>query len=204
MRSLDKPMRNTHQGTVTVGDGNLYHEMAGSGDPMVLCHAGFVDSRMWDGQWEEFSQCFRVVRFDMRDYGKSDRAHGPIARRKDLEGLLDQLEIQRAVLMGCSMGGTTVLDFALEHPERVAALVLVSAVPGGFEMRGDPPADLLAMFAAMQQGDLAQVSELQLRLWVDGPFRQPEQVDPEVRQRAAEMNRIPVEHGTFMTRYSAG
>jgi pimeloyl-ACP methyl ester carboxylesterase len=198
MRSLDKTMRNTHQGTVTVGEGNLYHEMTGSGQPMVLCHAGFVDSRMWDGQWEAFSHCFRVVRFDMRDYGKSDRARGPVSRRKDLEGLLDQLEIQRAVLVGCSMGGTTVLDFALEHPERVAALILVSAVPGGFEMRGDPPADLLAMFAAIQQGDLAQVSELQLRLWVDGPLRQPEQVDPEVRQRAAEMNRIPVEHGTFM------
>ncbi len=164
---------------------------------MVLCHAGFVDSGMWDGQWEEFGRFFHVVRFDMRDYGKSGRAHGPVARRKDLEGLLDQLGIQRAVLTGCSMGGTTVLDFALEHPERAAALVLVSAVPGGFEMRGEPPADLLAMFAAMQQGDLAQVSELQLRLWVDGPFRQPEQVDPAVRQRAAEMNRIPVEHGTF-------
>jgi pimeloyl-ACP methyl ester carboxylesterase len=64
-------------------------------------------------------------------------------------------------------------------------------------MQGEPPADLLAMFGAMQQGDLAQVSELQLRLWVDGPFRQPEQVDLAVRQRAAEMNRIPVEYGTF-------
>ena len=75
-------MKNTHQGTVSVGDGVLYHEMAGSGDPLVLCHAGFVDGRMWDGQWEEFSRCFRVVRFDMRDYGKSDRAHGPVSRRK--------------------------------------------------------------------------------------------------------------------------
>jgi pimeloyl-ACP methyl ester carboxylesterase len=190
-------MRNTYQGTVTVGDGDLYYEATGSGEPLVLCHAGFVDSGMWDGQWQEFGQVFHAVRFDMRGYGQSGPAHGPVARRKDLEGLLDQLGLQRAVLIGCSMGGTTVLDFALEHPERAAALVLVSAVPGGFEMQGEPPADLLAMFAAMQQGDLAQVSELQLRLWIDGPFRQPEQVDRAVRQRAAEMNRIPVEHGTF-------
>jgi pimeloyl-ACP methyl ester carboxylesterase len=191
-------MKNTNQGTVTVGDGKLYYEVTGSGEPLVLCHAGFVDSGMWDSQWEASGEFFRVIRFDMRDYGKSDRAQGPVSRRKDLEGLLDQLEIQRAVLIGCSLGGTVVLDFALEHPERVAALVLVSAVPSGFEMQGAPPPDLLAMFAAIQQGDLAQVSELQLRLWVDGSFRQPEQVDPEVRQRAAEMNRIPVEHGTFM------
>jgi pimeloyl-ACP methyl ester carboxylesterase len=190
-------MKNTQQGTVTVGDGNLYCEAKGSGEPMVLCHAGFVDSGMWDGQWEQFSQFYHVVRFDMRGYGKSGPAQGPLARRKDLEALLDQLGIQRAVLIGCSMGGSTVLDFALEHPERAAALVLVSAVPGGFEMQGAPPADLLAMFAAMHQGDLPQVAELQLRLWIDGPFRKPEQVDPAVRQQAAEMNRIPVEYGTF-------
>lgn len=190
-------MNGTHQGTVTVGNGKLYYEVAGSGEPLVLCHAGFVDSGMWDGQWEEFGQFFRVVRFDMRDYGRSDRAQGPVSRRKDLEGLLDGLGIQRAVLVGCSMGGTIVLDFALDHPERVAGLVLVSADPSGFEMQGDPPPNLLAMFAAMQQGDLGQVSELQLRLWIDGPYRQPEQVDPLVRQRAADMNRIPVAHGTF-------
>ncbi len=180
-----------------MGDGKLYYEVAGSGEPLVLCHAGFVDSGMWDSQWDEFGECCHVVRFDMRDYGKSDRAQGPVSRRKDLEGLLDQLGIQHAVLAGCSMGGTIALDFALEHPERVEGLVLVSADPSGFEMQGDPPADLLAMIAAMQQGDLKQVSELQLRLWVDGPFRQPEQVDPQVRQRAAKMNRTPVEHGTF-------
>jgi pimeloyl-ACP methyl ester carboxylesterase len=53
------------------------------------------------------------------------------------------------------------------------------------------------MITAMRQGDLGGVSELQMRLWVDGRFRQPEQVDPQVRRRAAEMNRIPVELGTW-------
>ena len=190
-------MKNTDEGTVDVGDGKLYYQVAGSGEPLVLCHAGFVDSGMWDNQWEEFGRYFRVVRFDMRDYGRSDRAQGPVSRRADLKGLLDQLGIRHAVLVGCSMGGTIVLDFALEHPERVAGLVLVSADPSGFEMQGDPPPDLLAMISAMQKGDLEQVSELQLRLWIDGPFRQPEQVDPGVRRRAAEMNRIPVEHNTW-------
>jgi pimeloyl-ACP methyl ester carboxylesterase len=190
-------MKDTEQGTVDVGQARLYYEIAGSGEPLILCHAGFVDSGMWDDQMDAFSQFFRVVRFDMRDYGKSDLAEGPVSRRKDLEGLLDRLGIQRGLLLGCSMGGTLALDFALEHPQRVAGLILVSADPSGFEFQGDPPPTLLAMISAMQQGDLEQVSELQLRLWVDGPFRQPDQVDPEVRQRAAEMNRIPVEHGTW-------
>ena len=53
------------------------------------------------------------------------------------------------------------------------------------------------MFPAAKQGDAARVSELQMRLWIDGPTRQPDQVNPDVRQRAAAMNRIPVERNTF-------
>ncbi|HEX9115228.1 MAG TPA: alpha/beta hydrolase [Anaerolineae bacterium] len=190
-------MSNTQRGTIHVGDGELYYEMAGSGTPLVLCHAGFVDSGMWDDQWEEYARFFHVVRYDMRGYGRSGEALGPMSRRTELESLIDQLAIQHAVLVGCSMGGATVLDLALEHPEKAEALVLVSTVPGGFEFQGPPPPDLIDMFAAMRQGDLGRVSELQLRLWVDGRFRQPEQTDPQVRRRAAEMNRIPVERGTW-------
>jgi len=190
-------MENTNRGTVNVGDGKLYYEMAGRGNPLVLCRAGFVDSGMWDDQWEDFGRFFQVIRFDMRDYGRSDPVQGPVSRRKDLERLLDQLGIQRAVLLGCSMGGAMALDFALEHPEKADGLVMVSAAPNGFELRGSPPPNLLAMMSAVERGNLEQVSELQLRIWIDGPFRQPEQVDPQVRRRAAEMNRIPVEHGTW-------
>ncbi len=190
-------MANEKQGMVDVGDGKLYYEMAGEGKTLVLCHAGFVDSGMWDAQWAEFSRSFRTVRFDMRDYGRSDRAPGPVSRRKDLKNLLSGLGIERAALVGCSMGGALALDFALEHPEQVEALVLVSTAPSGFQMQGEPPRTLLEMISAAQQGDLERTAELQLRIWVDGPFRQPEQVNPAVRQQAAAMNRIPVEHGTW-------
>ncbi len=187
-------MNNTISGTVEIGDGKLYYEMAGRGEALVLCHAGFVDSGMWDGQWADFSQSYRVIRFDMRDYGKSDLAQGPVSRSKDLEHLLDRLGIQRAVLLGCSLGGSLVLDFALEHPEKVDGLILVSVSPSGFQMQGSPPDNLMEMMSAVESGDLERASELQIRIWVDGPFRQPEQIDPRVRQRVAEMSRIPVAH----------
>jgi 3-oxoadipate enol-lactonase len=51
---------------VDLHDGKLYYEMAGDGDTLVLGHAGFVDSRMWDAQWDAFTQKYRVIRFDMR------------------------------------------------------------------------------------------------------------------------------------------
>ena len=95
------------------------------------------------------------------------------------------------------MGGGIAIDFTLEHPEMVAALIVVSATPSGFALQGAPPPLLLEMISAVQQGDLQRASDLQIRMWVDGPFRQPEQVDPAVRQRAAEMNRIVLGNGTW-------
>jgi pimeloyl-ACP methyl ester carboxylesterase len=190
-------MIQSNSGYIDVGDGQLYYEVAGTGAPLVLSHAGFVDSRMWDDQWNTFAQSRRVIRFDMRGFGKSALGITPIARRRDLERCLQQLDVPRAALLGCSLSGEVMLDFTLEHPERVSALILVSAVPGGFEMQGEPPAPLIEMMGAIAQGDLARASELQNRLWVDGPFRQPEQVNPVVRQRAAEMNRIALANGTW-------
>ncbi|MBZ0300962.1 MAG: alpha/beta hydrolase [Anaerolineae bacterium] len=187
----------TTTGYLELDGGRLYYEMAGQGETLVLGHAGFVDRRMWDDQWAAFTPHYRVIRFDLRGYGQSDPLEGPVSRRDDLRRLLEHLEVERAVLIGCSMSGEAVLDYTLEHPDKVTALVLVSTVPTGFEMQGPPPPNLMEMIGALQQGDLDQASELQLRIWVDGSFRQPEQVDPSVRQRAAAMNRIGVGNGTW-------
>lgn len=95
------------------------------------------------------------------------------------------------------MGGEAVLDLTLEHPEMVSSLVLVSTAPSGFELEGEPPAVLLEMIGAMQQGDMARTSELQVQLWLDGSFRNPLQVDAQVRQHVLAMNRIAVNNGTW-------
>jgi 2-hydroxy-6-oxonona-2,4-dienedioate hydrolase len=184
-------------GYLNLSDGKLYYETAGEGQPLILVHAGFVDSGMWDEQFSVFAEHYNVIRFDQRGFGKSDAVQAPVSRRDDLLRLMDHLKIEKAHLVGCSMGGGVVIDFALDHPERVLSLVPVSAVPDGFEMRGEMPEEMKEMMEAAQKGDLERVSELQIRLWVDGPFRQPEQVNPQIRQHAAEMTKIPVARGTF-------
>lgn len=184
-------------GYADLGDGNLYYEIEGKGEFLVLIHAGFVDSGMWDEQWEAFTLYYRVIRFDMRGFGKSDPATGPVSRSHDLYRLLQELGIKHAHLLGCSMGGKTAIDFTLEHPEMVKSLIVVSGVPEGFEMRGEPPSEIPEMLQALEQGDLDRVSDLQIHLWVDGTFRQPEEVNPIVRQHAAEMNMIAVKNGTW-------
>jgi len=188
-------MRKT--GYFNVDNGKLWYEIGGDGDTLVLVHAGFVDSRMWDDQWNAFTARYRVIRFDQRGFGKSDPAQLPVARRGDLYRLLDGLEVEHAALLGCSMGGEVAVDVALEHPERVSAAIVASATPSGFELRGAPPRYVMEMMESAQKGDLERTSDLQIRIWVDGPSREPEQVNSSVRQRAAEMNRIPVQNSTF-------
>jgi pimeloyl-ACP methyl ester carboxylesterase len=184
-------------GYVDLEDGRMYYEAAGQGRALVMCHAGFADSRMWDEQWGEFTQRYRAIRYDMRGFGKSGALNARVSRRGELYRLLKQLGVEKAAFLGVSLGGETIIDLALEHPEIVSALVVVSAVPGGFEFQGEPPQTFMEMLGAVQQGDLARASELQNRIWVEGPFREPGQADPALRQRVTEMNRVALENGAW-------
>ena len=188
-------------GYLEVPGGKLYYEDSATRESrgtLVLNHAGFLDSRMWDEQWDAFRSLYRVIRYDMCGFGKSDPVSGPRVRRHDLYRLLQHLQVGRAHLLGCSMGGEIALDLALEHPEAAASLILVNSVPSGFEMQGEPPQYLFEMMAAVQAGDVDLASELQLRLYVDGPHRQPEAVELTARQRAGGMNRPVVASQTWM------
>jgi 2-hydroxy-6-oxonona-2,4-dienedioate hydrolase len=176
--------------TVSVNGATLYYELVDEAEPLVLVHAGIADSRMWDAQIEAFAQHYRVIRYDMRGFGKTAMVEGPYSHHEDLRGLLDSLDVRRAHLLGCSMGGATVLDFALRFPERVGALVLVGAAVSGFEADVGRPKQWDELVAADEAGDLERISELEVQIWVDGPGRQPEDVPAAVRDLVREMNLI--------------
>ena len=173
-------------GIADVNGARLYYEVAGSGQPLVFVHAGIADHRMWDDQFDVFAQQYRVIRYDARGFGRSDMPPGPFAFRDDLYGLLKHLGAEKAWLVGCSMGGATSLDFTLEHPEMVGALVLIGSGLGGYPYE-ESPLDTEAE-DAIKARDFERANELDLRLWVDGLNRTPEQVRPGVRERVSEMN----------------
>lgn len=180
-----------------LSDGQLYYETAGEGMPLVLSHAAFLDSRMFDAVWEPLAEHFRVIRYDMRGFGKSSPVTGPLSRRSDLDGLLTHLHVTQAHLVGCSLSGEISLDLALEQPQRFPSLTLIGATPSGFQLQGEPPRHMMEMFGAMQSGDIDLANELQIRIWLDGEGREAGQVDPALRKKALEMNRIPVSQSTF-------
>jgi pimeloyl-ACP methyl ester carboxylesterase len=121
--SQNKPVT----GYAGAGGSRLYYETAGNGRTVVLIHGGLVDSRLWDRQFERFARHFKVVRYDLRGFGKSDFSYGPFSHVADLHSLLKYLKIEKASLVGLSLGGIIAADFTLEHPEMVEKLVLTSS-----------------------------------------------------------------------------
>src|SRR5947209_274318 len=110
---------------VDVNGAQLRYEVRGEGYPLVLLHGGLADMRMWDEHMEPLSRRYRVIRFDMRGFGESVMPPGPFAFHEDVAGLLHALGITRAFILGLSFGGKIALDFTLEYPELVHALILV-------------------------------------------------------------------------------
>lgn len=117
---------------VTVGQSKLYYESYGDGPAIVLAHGVGGNHASWFNQIPTFSKSYRVVTFDQRAFGNSDDVEG-VGRSAfvdDLAALLDQLEIEKAVLIGQSMGGGTVAAFTCRHPNRVRALVHCDSLAG--------------------------------------------------------------------------
>jgi pimeloyl-ACP methyl ester carboxylesterase/GNAT superfamily N-acetyltransferase len=178
-----------HDGFVEVDSASLYYETTGTGEPLVLLHAGIADSRMWDPQVAHLAARYRVVRYDLRGFGRSPMVPGSFAHHDDLAALLRQLGVDRATLVGSSFGGRVAIDSALAHPKLVRALVLVAPALGGHPMSEELDAFDAEIEQAFLAGDFARAAEVDLRVWVDGPRRAPEQVDAAFRARAGAMAR---------------
>ena len=186
--------------SLSLPEGRIHAETDGTGPTIVFVHADFVDGRLWDGLRAILAPRYRTVVYDKLGYGRSDPVTGPVVRRRELAAVVGALCPEPFHLVGCSNGGQQALDYTLENPARVRSLTLVNASPSGWVPQGAPPPVLLAMIAALQKGDLAAASELQIQLFFDGPERSESGLSPQVRRarsQAAEMNRIFVDRGTY-------
>lgn len=125
-------------GYAPVQGGRLFYESAGEGHPVLLLHAGIADRRMWERQFERFAGRYRVVRYDVRGFGRSGPATVPYSDADDLAELLAHLDIDRVSLVGLSNGGRIALDFAVTRPGMVEALVPVASTVAGYELSDDP------------------------------------------------------------------
>jgi pimeloyl-ACP methyl ester carboxylesterase len=108
---------------------NINYRIEGEGTPLIMVGGLGGDLNMWNPQVSAFKIHYKLIRFDNRGAGKSDKPVGPYSTRMmadDVVGLLDILGIEKAVVFGFSMGGMIAQEIAINYPQRVAKLVLVS------------------------------------------------------------------------------
>ena len=157
-------------GYADVADGRLFFDVAGSGQPIVLIHGNAGDRRHWDDQFTEFAKNYRVVRYDVRGYGRSSVPEPSLvySDHGDLAALLDHLDIESAHVAGWSMGSGVAVDFAVAYPSRVLSLISVGPWANGYSSDAveDLMSDMSAVGAAFAEGGAAAA----LDAWMRSPF----------------------------------
>lgn len=167
-------------GFTFVNGTRIHFEQAGAGHPLILLHGLGLSLHMWDDQFASFANHYHVVRYDLRGFGQSlPAAPASFSHVEDLKSLLDHFEIQRAHILGLSLGGRIALDFALMYPEFIERLVLVDPALGGYRFTENWYALMAAIMRHGKDGDIAAAK----RLWLAHPLFEMIRAQTGSRQR---------------------
>lgn len=185
--------------SIILDDMTLFHDVSGTGEPVVLLHAGICDHRMWDPQWPALTEQYRTIRFDFPGYGHSTLPPRAFAYHDVVLQLMDRLAVDRAVLIGASFGGGVALDIALAAPDRVRGLILAAPAVGGADLGPDVDDFGEQEDTLIDSGDLDAAAQLNVDFWLIGAGRPAEAVDPALRHAVYAMQRaafdVPVPEG---------
>ena len=172
----------------TINGARIYYERSGSGFPLFFLHAGIADSRMWQPQVAAFAEHFDVICPDARGFGQSELPATRWSPVADLLEMIEQLHLKPAHLVGCSMGGSIAIDFAIQYPERISKLVLVGTGVSGANFGKKYPDLWTDVKAADEAGDLDALNQAEMRLFLDGPKRPRGYVKQPLRDLFLSMN----------------
>jgi 3-oxoadipate enol-lactonase len=175
----------TKTGFCEFNGGRIYYEVNGSGPALTLIHAGVANLRQWDEQVPQLATDHRVIRYDTRNFGHTTSADVSFSNRDDLAALLDHLGVDRTAVVGVSRGGSIAVDFTLDRPERVSALVAVASGVGGFESPAPPDEEALweEYERRYEARDWDWIVDTETAFWVDGPRQPPDRVPAALRAR---------------------
>lgn len=113
-----------------VNDINLYFEITGEGEPLLLIHGLGSSTRDWEEQVPFFSDKYQVITIDLRGHGKTDKPKGPYSISmfaKDIAELLKSLMLTSVNIVGISLGGTIGFQFAVDYPNMAKSIVIVNS-----------------------------------------------------------------------------
>jgi 3-oxoadipate enol-lactonase len=133
--------RGSHMPMANVNNINIHYRVYGDGEPLILICGLGAELGSWFLQLRPFKKHYRVVVFDNRGIGRSDKPLQPYTTKDmaaDMVGLMDHLGIEQANVLGASMGGMIAQEVALNYPDRVKKLVLASTGAGGWDPETSP------------------------------------------------------------------
>lgn len=162
--------------TIRIDQGHLYCRENGRGRPLVLIHGNMLDHRMWDFNTAELGEHFRVLRYDMRGFGKSSPVDTRLGSAvEDLRQLLTALAMEKPLLCGTSMGGVVALHFVLSYPELCAGLALVDTDLSGFPISAELARAIMDTHHALSRQD----RQAAVDIWLNHPMLTPTARYPE-------------------------
>jgi 3-oxoadipate enol-lactonase len=151
--------------TVDVSGARLWYDEAGSGPAVLLLHGGLGDSGLWEPVVPFLAEQFRTIRTDLRFYGRSTGPAGPWSWQADAIGVLDELGVERAAVVGLSLGGKLAFDIALGYPDRLWAVAGVVPGLGGHDSGAYSEEQDARYEAADAAGDLETAMEVDFEVW---------------------------------------
>jgi pimeloyl-ACP methyl ester carboxylesterase len=151
--------------TAEVNGARLWYEEAGEGPAVVLVHGGLGDARLWEPEFGPLAERFRTIRFDQRFFGRSTGPAAPFSFVDDVVGLLDELAVTRAALVGLSFGGRIAFDTALAAPGRCWAVAGVAPALSGHDSGAMTDEQDAAYEAAVETGDLDAAMAVDFEVW---------------------------------------
>lgn len=179
--------------TVQSSNAELVCQEAGKGPAAVLLHAGVADRRSWSETMTKLESTGRLIAYDRRGFGDTRYLPESYSHARDLGAVVSHLGNDRLVLVGNSQGGRISIDFALAHPEKVRALILIGTAITGAPVETAsllPEAVALdeAADEAYESGDLGEANRLETHLWLDGPLAPEGRVGGDKRTLFLDMN----------------
>ena len=161
----------------------IHYDSVGTGDPVLLIHGLALDSRMWDDQRDVFAASHRVIRFDLPGSGRSAVPTGPWSLAETARRVLIDAGIDRADVVGLSLGGRAATDLAVTYPAMVRSLVLIDAAVAGYRFSDEWRARMKATIDAAAADGAQRANDH----WLTDPLFAPAMRQPDVASRLRDM-----------------
>lgn len=162
----------------------IAYDVEGSGEPVVLIHAGIANRSQWDAQVAALKDAYRVIRYDTRGFGETETDAVHFSNRADIAALLDHLGERSAHLVGMSRSGSIALDFAIEFPDRVRSLTVAAGGVGGYESpNGSPEGTFDEPERLWEAKDWERLADWEADFWMNGAGQPSGRADPAIRAK---------------------